>query len=161
MSSDGHLSRRGAALALLALGACGFSPALAPGGAARSLRGRVSVTAPDTIEGFALRARLQDRLGTGGGDLQLVVSLDQALEAAAQSRRGDTLRYNVIGAAGWQLLGPDGATLGSGQVDGFTSYGATASTVATQTSATDAQGRLMTILADRIVAQLVLLDVPA
>ncbi|RYH04031.1 hypothetical protein EU805_01270 [Salipiger sp. IMCC34102] len=159
MSSDRTLSRRGAVLTLLALGACGFSPALAPGGAARSLQGRVSVTAPDTIEGFALRARLQERLGRGPGDLQLIVDIEEALEAAARSRRGDTLRYNVIGAAGWQLLGPDGQTLGEGQVDGFTSYGATGSTVATQTSATDAQGRLMTLLADRIFAQLVLLDV--
>ena len=160
MSSDAII-RRVVLLGALALGACGFTPALAPGGALDSLRNRVAVTAPQTIPGFALRARLVDRLGPAqAATATLAVSLDEGLDAAALSQAGDILRYNVVGAAGWQLTGADGTILGSGQVDGFTSYAATGSTVATQAASTDAVGRLMIILADKIVADLATLDLP-
>lgn len=160
MSSD-PITRRASLLSLLALGACGFRPALTPDAAGGALYGRVTVNAPRTILGFAVRTRLEQRLGAPAGPYRLTISLDQALEAAALSPAGDTLRYNLNGAAGWLLSGPDGGRLGGGQVDAFTSYAATGSTVATQTAATDANGRLMVLLADRIVAQLYLLDLPA
>jgi LPS-assembly lipoprotein len=88
------------------------------------------------------------------------VNVEQALDVASQSQSGSTLRYNVVGAAGWQLTAANGTVWGSGQVEGFTSYAATGSTVATQSAATDAVGRLMTILADKVVTQLMLLDLP-
>ena len=158
MSSD-RISRRAAVLATLALGACGFTPALAPGGNMSNLRGSVAVVTPDTIPGFAIRDRLIARLGAAASPTAtLTIALDQALDVAALSQAGDALRYNVVGAAGWRLVATDGALLGSGQVDGFTSYAATGSTVATQGAATDAIGRLMVILADKIVAQLTMLD---
>ena len=151
--------RRWILLALLAIGACGFTPALAPGGSAAGLRNSVAVVAPDTIPGFAIRSRLIDRLGPAASPTAtLTISLDQALDVAALSQAGDTLRYNVVGAAGWQLTGADGTVMGAGQVDGFTSYAATGSTVATQGAATDAIGRLMIILADKVVAELTTLD---
>ena len=158
MSSDPHPGRRALCLGALALAGCGFTPALAPGGNALVLRDRVSVVAPETIPGFTLRTALQDRLGRGAGPYTLTVALDEALEAAARSRRGDTLRYSLVGVAGWTLTDADGRAIGTGQVESFTGYAASGSTVATQTAATDARGRLMTILADRIVAELTLLD---
>ncbi|SEP64421.1 LPS-assembly lipoprotein [Loktanella sp. DSM 29012] len=157
MSSEG-ITRRAALLAVLALGACGFTPVLAPGGTGDALRGQVVIEAPRTIAGFAVRSRLVDRLGDGAGPYRLSVSLDRAQEAAALSTGGDILRYNVVGAAGWALTDAEGTRLGDGQVDAFTSYAATGSTVATQTAATDANGRLMILLADRIVADIYLLD---
>ena len=158
MSSD-RISRRVVLLATLALGACGFTPALAPGGTMAGLRDEVAIVAPDTIAGFAIRDRLIARLGPAASPTAtLTIALDEALDVAALSQAGDTLRYNVVGAAGWQLVATDGTLLGSGQVDGFTSYAATGSTVATQGAATDAIGRLMVILADKIVAQLTMLD---
>ena len=158
MSSD-RISRRAILLALGALGACGFTPALAPGGTMAGLRGRVAVVTPDTIPGFAIRDRLIARLGPAAQPTAtLTVSLDQALDVAALSQAGDALRYNVVGAAGWQLVATDGSRLGGGQVDGFASYAATGSTVATQAAATDAVGRLMVILADKIVAQITMAD---
>ena len=158
MSSD-RIRRRAALLALLALGACGFTPALAPGGTMDAMRGSVAVVTPDTIPGFVIRDRLIARLGPATSPTAtLTISLDQGLDVAALSQAGDTLRYNVVGAAGWQLVAADGTLRGSGQVDGFTSYAATGSTVATQGAATDAVGRLMVILADKIVAQLTMLD---
>jgi LPS-assembly lipoprotein len=154
-------SRRAALLALLAVGACGFTPALAPGGGMLKLRNTVAVSAPDTIAGFAIRSRLIDRLGLATTPIAtLSVNVEQALDVASQSQSGSTLRYNVVGAAGWQLTAANGTVWGSGQVEGFTSYAATGSTVATQSAATDAVGRLMTILADKVVSQLMLLDLP-
>jgi LPS-assembly lipoprotein len=154
-------SRRAALLALLAVGACGFTPALAPGGGMLKLRNTVAVSAPDTIAGFAIRSRLIDRLGLATTPIAtLSVNVEQALDVASQSQSGSTLRYNVVGAAGWQLTAANGTVWGSGQVEGFTSYAATGSTVATQSAATDAVGRLMTILADKVVTQLMLLDLP-
>jgi LPS-assembly lipoprotein len=154
-------SRRAALLALLAVGACGFTPALAPGGGMLKLRNTVAVSAPDTIAGFAIRSRLIDRLGLATTPIAtLSVNVEQALDVASQSQSGSTLRYNVVGAAGWQLTAANGTVWGSGQVEAFTSYAATGSTVATQSAATDAVGRLMTILADKVVTQLMLLDLP-
>ncbi|MBU2361138.1 MAG: hypothetical protein KKB02_19755 [Alphaproteobacteria bacterium] len=159
--SSRAITRRGALAALLATGACGFTPALAPGAATFALRDSVTVTAPDTIPGFAIRGRLQERLGRATQPaFNLTISLDQALDAAAFSQAGDALRYNVVGAAGWRLTTRDGTTVGQGQVEGFTSYSATGSTVATQAAATDAIGRLMVILGDMVVADLMLLDLP-
>ena len=161
MSSD-RLHRRGVLVAFLATGACGFTPVYGPGASARALRGAVAIAAPDTIPGFAIRSRLIDRLGAPGeAAYTLDVTLDQALDVAALSQAGDALRYNVVGAAGWRLATADGRVIGSGQVENFTSYAATGSTVATQASATDAIGRLMVILADMIVAEVMLLDLPA
>ena len=161
MLSD-RILRRGILLALLATGACGFTPALAPGAPMLALRDRIAVTAPETVPGFAIRARLVDRLGPATAPVaMLAIDLDQALDVAAQSQAGTTLRYNVVGAAGWQLTGADGTVLGRGQVEGFTSYAATGTTVATQAAATDAVGRLMVLLADKVVAELMLLDLPA
>lgn len=159
--SCSRASRRSVLLTLLALGACGFTPALGPGAPMLALRGSVAVTAPETVPGFAIRSRLIDRLGQATSPTAtLAISLDQALDVAAQSQAGATLRYNVVGAAGWQLVTTDGTVLGNGQVEGFTSYGATGSTVATQAAATDAVGRLMILLADKVVAEIMLLDLP-
>jgi LPS-assembly lipoprotein len=125
------------------------------------LRNTVAFSAPDTIAGFAIRSRLIDRLGLATTPIAtLSVNVEQALDVASQSQSGSTLRYNVVGAAGWQLTAANGTVWGSGQVEGFTSYAATGSTVATQSAATDAVGRLMTILADKVVTQLMLLDLP-
>jgi LPS-assembly lipoprotein len=119
-------SRRAALLALLAVGACGFTPALAPGGGMLKLRNTVAVSAPDTIAGFAIRSRLIDRLGLATTPIAtLSVNVEQALDVASQSQSGSTLRYNVVGAAGWQLTAANGTVWGSGQVEGFTSYAAT------------------------------------
>jgi len=155
------ITRRGAVLALLGAGACGFTPALAPNGLAFALRNRTDVIAPNTVFGFAIRSQLVDRLGPANAPAYtLSVSLDEALDEAALSQAGDTLRYNVVGAAGYVLTAMDGTEIASGKVESFTSFAATGSTVATQAAATDAIGRLMIILGDMIVARLMLVDVP-
>ena len=64
-----------------------------------------------------------------------------------------------LGAGGmgkvFAATGPDGAVVTQGNVGGFTGYSATGSTVATTAARTDAQDRLMVILADQIVTRLI------
>jgi LPS-assembly lipoprotein len=55
--------RRTVVLSLLALGACGFTPAYGPGGAAQGLRGRIAFDEPFDRAGFDLVRQLEQRLG--------------------------------------------------------------------------------------------------
>ena len=157
MSSD--LTRRsliGAAFA--ALVACGFTPAYGPDGPATALRDRVSVTAPATVTGFALAQRIEDRIGQGDA-LRLLVDISDTREPAAVTVDGDTTRFQIVGIATWQLL--EGIEVrAEGRAETFTSYSATGSTVATQSAEADALDRLATALADRIVSDLILAQVP-
>ena len=157
MSSD--LTRRSLiAAACAALAGCGFTPAYAPGGAAAALRDRIAVTAPATVTGFALAQRIEDRLGRGTA-YQLRVDIDDRLEPAAITADGDTTRFQIVGIATWQLL--DGSSVqAKGRAEAFASYSATGSTVATQSAEADALDRLATMLADRIVSDLILAELP-
>jgi LPS-assembly lipoprotein len=148
-----------AALAAGALAACGFTPAYAPGGPAAALADRVSVQAPDTQAEFTLVARLEQRLGRAGSGAPLALSftLDTGQEAVAITPAAEITRYNVTGTLDWRLTDTaSGTVTASGRTTAFTSYSATGSTIATRAARDDATDRLMTILADRTVADLIL-----
>ncbi|GGL53667.1 LPS assembly lipoprotein LptE [Wenxinia marina] len=153
-------TRRGAVLALLALGACGFTPVYAPGGPGEVLRGQVAYATPATPAGYRLRARLEDRLGRNeGAPLGLTVTLEIADEATAIGADGAQTRFTLLGRAPWRLESrPDGAVIAEGVADAFTAYSATGSTVATEAAARDARDRLAVILADQIVTRLLALS---
>ena len=166
MSSDAatFVTRRTALLGLLAVAGCGFRPAYAPGGGAAGLQGAVAVATPDTATGFALRTRLEERLGPANAPrFHLRAAMTVEREAAAISGEGDITRLNLVGAADWTLQDTAGAALLEGRSQSFTSYSATGSTVATQAAEVDARDRLAVILADMIVADLLAMsaDLPA
>lgn len=150
-------ARRIALLGLLALAGCGFTPVYGTSGSAEVLRDAVSFTSPDTVAGFRLRSRLENRLGRATAPIYaLDVQLGQTSSPATITEDGDTTRFNLVGDATWALADAAGTVLASGTVDTFTSYSATGSTVATQSAATDAAARLSVALADLIVARLIL-----
>lgn len=167
----------GALAALVLLGACGFAPAYGPGGTGTALRGQVAVAAPDSPDGYALRARLEDRLGAPEAATRaLALSVDVEVEAvaAALTPEGAITRYDLVGWAPWRLAEAGGAVppdaqpearldapLAEGVADGFTGYSATGPTVATEAAEADARERLMVLLADEIVARLLLLPAEA
>jgi LPS-assembly lipoprotein len=66
---------------------------------------------------------------------------------------GSISRYNVIGRVDWTLTRNDETVL-KGREQSFTAYSATSTTVATITAQRSARERLMTLLADRIVADI-------
>lgn len=143
---------------LLPLAACGFEPVYAPGGPAEGLRGRIDVAAPADEEGYALVERLEERLGLpAGADLGLTADIYISEEAVGFLPSGAISRYNVSGQVTWRLTRlDDGTELLSGSERSFTSYSATSTTVATISARRDARRRLMVIIADRIVQDILL-----
>ena len=146
-------SRRAFLLSLTALSACGFSPVYAPGGQAHDLRGRIAIAAPSDEEGFALVERLEERLGQPrGADLVLTAGILLDEEAVGFLPDGSISRYNISGRVVWRLTrATDGTQVLAGDERSFTSYAATSTTVATTFAQRDARRRLMVILADRVV----------
>lgn len=150
--------RRTLLISFSALAGCGFTPVYGtgPSGQASDLRGRISVAAPEDVEGFELVKRLEDRLGLPeAADLSLTAQILITEEAVGFLPDGEISRFNVIGRVDWQLaeIG-DGTGVASGSERSFTSYSATSTTVATTFAQRDARRRLMVILADRIVTDL-------
>ena len=152
--------RRTLLLSLAALAGCGFSPVYGPGGVAETLRGRIDVADPGDEEGFALVERLKVRLGPPqAADLLLSADIFIEEDAIGFLPDGSISRYDVIGRVEWTLSNGDTAVAG-GEETAFTGYAATSTTVATIAAQRDARQRLMVILADRIVADLLSRPIP-
>lgn len=153
------ITRRVAALGLLALGGCGFAPVYGTGS---SPRGAFQFETDSSVAGFRTKERLERRLGIAATPrFVLSVTQSQRQSAAAINTDGDTVRFNVIGTANWTLRPVGGGpAIADGTVENFTSFAATGSTVATQAASTDASARLAVTLADMIVARVLLLDLP-
>lgn len=160
MSSDGSkpLTRRHLLLAgLVALGACGFTPVYGPGGSGGKLQNAISFNAPNNEFGFRVRTALEDRFGSVATERYRVeIGLSSKTNPAAIDEDGDITRFDVLGTASWMIKTADGASASRGEVQTFTSYSATGTTVATQTAERDARARLAQALADMIAADLIL-----
>lgn len=144
-------------LAALPLAACGFTPAYAPGAAGDRLRGRVAVQAPENRNEFAFAGRLETRLGrASAAEYDLGYSLKLERVSGGISPDNDITRYTLRGEATYTLTErATGTRTAGGKVRNFTSWSATGSTVAGVTAEEAANERLMTILADDIVARLI------
>ena len=153
----GTLSRRALLLAPLALAACGFTPAYAPGGGADRLLGTIWVQDPDTKAGFDLVERLEERLGRPENvryDLAYVITTEAV--GVGVTTESQITRYNLKGVVDYSLTErATGTRVAGGRVQNFTAYSATGSTVAGLAAEEDAALRLMRILADQIVARLI------
>lgn len=150
-------SRRGVLFALCALPACGFTPAFGPGRSAQGLINQVTIIAPDTVAGFALRTAIEDQLGRPTTPVYtLELTQQDTRDVAAVSVDGDTTRFDIRGSVDWVLGSDAGGLAGRGTVQTFTSYSATGSTVATQTAEDDARDRLSRALADLVVSDMIL-----
>lgn len=143
-------------LAALPLAACGFTPVYGPEGGGGALRGRIRAEDPNDRFGYAFVARIEDRLGRPEApDWALGYRIETEEIATGISPENDTTRYNITGRLDWTLGRPgDETPLFSGRIDSFTAYSATGTTVATRAARRDAEERLMTILADRLVSEL-------
>lgn len=155
--SVGHrVARRTLILAPLALAACGFAPALAPGGPAAALRGRIRADDPVDRNGFDLVGQLEERLGRPDAPLyRLSYAIAVRPVGVGITAENAITRYNLTGAVDYAVTDAAGARVTGGRVQGFTSYSATGSTVAGLAAEEDAGLRLMRILADQIAARLV------
>jgi LPS-assembly lipoprotein len=143
--------------AALALAACGYRPAFAPGSTASGLLEGVAVDAPGTRDAFSLVQRLEERLGrTGTPRFRLSYRIETDETGLAITPAGAITRFNVTGSVAYSLTrAEDGGEVAAGRVSSFTSYAASGTTVSTGAARSDAYLRLMRILADRIVTELV------
>lgn len=141
----------------LVLSGCGFSPAFGTDGPGTALFDRTVISVPQTVAGYRLAERLTERLGTAPDvpvyDLMVFLGIDEA--GVAVTPAGAITRFTLTGRSDFTLrvVGTDDILL-SGDVEAFTGYSATDSTVATQTARDDATERLTRILADLIVTRL-------
>lgn len=150
-------NRRHILLLPLALAACGFTPAYAPGGGGDRLLGTIWVQDPTDKNGFDLVERLEERLGRPE-DIRYDLAYTITTEAVGVGITTDNriTRFNLKGVIDYTLTErASGARVAGGRVQSFTAYSATGSTVAGLAAEEDAATRLMRILADQIVARLI------
>ncbi|MCV2867210.1 LPS assembly lipoprotein LptE [Defluviimonas sp. WL0002] len=143
-------------LAALPLGACGFRPAYAPGGAAAGLLDSVTVEAPLDRNGFDLVERLEERLGrTKTPTYSLGYRIETSETGLGITPDDTTTRYNINGTVTFVLRDKaTGGELTAGKVSTFTAFSATGTAVSTESARADAYQRLMRLLADQIVTRL-------
>ncbi|WP_253913435.1 LPS assembly lipoprotein LptE [Pseudoruegeria sp. HB172150] len=143
--------------ASLALAACGFTPVYGPSGQAHGLRGQIFVADPADRNGFVFVAHLEDRLGQPqAGPYLLEYRIQTSRTGLGVTTTGATTRYNVLGRVDYTIKDrATGAIIRTGKVENFTGYSATGSIVGTVSATEDASERLMVILADQLVTELI------
>ena len=140
-----------------ALTGCGFTPSYSSRGGAAGLINNVEVEAPGDHLDYILVRELEDQLGRAGAaaEYALSLSVDTRRESMAITIDGRTNRFDLIGEATYALRSREtNEVVTSGKVDNFTSYSTSGTSVSTLAGETDAEERLMRILASRIVTDL-------
>ena len=153
-------------LALVFVAACGFTPVYGPTGAARGLSGQIAIDPPRDETGFIFVQQLEDRLGRGTvGPYRLAANLNVVEERQGITPANESVRVHVVGTLDYRLLeSGTNALLREGSITTFTAYSDPVFTrsrvtiagnpVTVRTARRDAITRLMTILADRLTAEL-------
>ncbi len=144
-------------LGSLSLGACGFTPAYGPSGAASRLQNAILPDAPQGRDQYLLIQQFEQRLGRGeDGPYALGYSYALSGDRMAITADNVTTRYNYIGTVNFVLRDRvTDAILIRGTVEGFTGFSLTGSTSATAAAERDARERLAVLLADKMVTQLI------
>ncbi len=145
-----------AAALVVGMAGCGFEPVYGPGGTGAALYGRIVFEAPPDEPGYLLIRDLEERLGrAAAADFHLLVEPSIEKDGQAVTASGEITRISLLGTADFTLRRvSSGEILASGDVQSFTGYSATGSTVETLAAESDARVRLMTILADQISTRL-------
>ncbi len=156
--------------ALLALAACGYSPAYAPGEPARELHVGLIPDPPSNENDLAFVSRIESRLATQADRApryRLGYEISTVRKGVGLTPDQEIVRYNIFGKVRYELRDAEtGAVLTSGSADSFTSYSvgsvdasasppSTNATIATAAAERDAYARLMAILADQVLTRLV------
>lgn len=151
---------RRSALAAIAgvalLGACGFTPVHAPGGAGARLLGQVRVADPRTPDDHAFLRRMTERLGPDqAARYDLAYALRIAVVPQAITPDAVTTRYSLNGTAAYALTDrTTGQAVAQGEVSSFASHSTVGTVIATTAAEQDARDRLAVMLADQVVTRL-------
>lgn len=152
-----RLTRRATlASGLMALAGCGFAPVYGRQGTGNRLIGQIALSAPTSPNTHLFNRRFEERMGRASGPLSLSLRLNTEQQSLGTTSTGNTTRYRVLGRASFTLRDSAGAALTEGKTETFTGYSATGSTVATLAAERDARERLMLLLADQVIDELLL-----
>ncbi|MGR3485313.1 MAG: hypothetical protein ACU0BF_08215 [Paracoccaceae bacterium] len=138
-------SRRAVLTLPLGAAACGFTPVLGPVGG--PLAG-ATVATPPGADGQALRWLIEDRLGAPvqGGPVLSITDLAIVEDPVGITPGQVATRYTLLGRADWAM----GAATGT--VRDFAGYSATDTPVTRLAARRDARTRVLTLLADALIA---------
>jgi len=152
--------RFGVVLAAAALAGCGFTPVYGPDGTGAALLGQLSLDPPQDRNAYLLQRRIEERLGQAtAGAWRLSTQIKTDNIGLGFTTDGDITRYNINGTTDYTLRRTGSSEIvRQGKIQHFTSYSATGTTVATLAAKRDAEVRLMTILADQIIDQLLIIS---
>lgn len=152
--------RFGVVLAAAALAGCGFTPVYGPDGTGAALLGQLSLDPPQDRNDYLLQRRIEERLGQAtAGAWRLSTQIKTENVGLGFTTDGDITRYNINGTTDYTLRRTGSSEIfRQGKIQHFTSYSATGTTVATLAAKRDAEVRLMTILADQIIDQLLIIS---
>ena len=152
--------RFGVVFAAAALAGCGFTPVYGPDGTGAALLGQLSLDPPQDRNDYLLQRRIEERLGQAtAGAWRLSTQIKTEDIGLGFTTDGDITRYNINGTTDYTLRRTGSSEIfRQGKIQHFTSYSATGTTVATLAAKRDAEVRLMTILADQIIDQLLIMS---
>lgn len=143
--------------ATLLVTACGFTPVYAPGGTGAALQNQILVDEPQDRNAYWFTQRFEERLGRAGdAKYSLGYKIFIVEQGIAVDPQGYIERYDLLGRTDYEVR--DISTeevLASGQVESFTGYSASGTTVASLAAERDARERLMIILADQVIVRLI------
>ena len=119
------MRRAAAALALLTLGGCGFTPLYAE--PELGTLSRIAVSTPDDRLGYRLREQLEDALGRNPGAAtthRLEVAVDQQRRPLGRRIDDTAVRYELVVTGDWTLTPSGGGAPATGREVVTTTYAA-------------------------------------
>ena len=149
-----YFNRRIFLLALLPLAACGFEPVYGTGTAATNMLGQIEIQVVKGRNGFELRDRLLERLGSVGVDAPYALSFKTTIASddLTISDDNDVTRFTLTGVTAFQITNKSTQTVVyNSTVTSNTAYSATSGTYATSIAERDANIRLNRDMAEKII----------
>ena len=144
--------------ALLLLGACGFEPVYAQSTSTNSVRNNFDLSAPTDRGTYQFYHNLKGQISDNPqAQYALSYTISQSATNSATDADGKSHRGVLKGSLAYRITRKiNGETVKTGDVKGFTSYSALASSVASDAAGRDATKRLMKILSDNLVDELMM-----
>lgn len=139
-----------------ALSGCGFTPLYSEASVARQIGGTIDIAPLDGPFGFAMRDRIETRLGPAQ-NARYILTIATRIEEDERAIRADNsiTRFTLDAMSTFTVtpVGQDQAVYRD-TARAFTAYSAIASAFATRAAEEDARRRLAEALADQIVLKL-------
>jgi LPS-assembly lipoprotein len=140
------------------LAACGFSPAYAPEGSGQEVRENIVVRQAESRVEFYFASRLETRIGRSSTP---TYELNYYLTSLGVGSDSLSTRLVYKGMVTWTLTEVSTQTrVAGGQIRGAVARTTTASSVASYAGEGDAERRMATMLADKLVLQLLAANFP-